>query len=518
MTVDATNTMPIGPRICPKCGQTNEASVLKDSGFCCAHCEFELAHVDVTESGAVRGVFGWVHAVGDVIQERYRIQSVLGKGGFGITYLVDDLRLQGKRRALKEIPEARFDEYEISLLSRLQHPAIPDIVDRFAIDGMVYLVLEFGGARTLRDEGKRLGGRIPLAALVPWARQLSDVLSYLHSQNPPIVHRDLKPENILLDENNRVMLIDFGIAKQIVASEKTRVLGRAISHGFSPPEQVMGTGTDARSDIYALGATFYSLLTGEVPPPAHQRLLEGKTTVPPSKLVPGIPIQIEEALLRALSLNLDQRQQSVTELGLAFENLERAVASDPLRTSRTVFVGEDIQAALRSVPLSNTQVPSLQVTPEKIGVNSQASKRHWITLALAAAILGVSGVGGYFYWSGQDKSPATEAPNVVQAPQGGTTSPPVTTPVQPAPDNMGSAGGSSVSVPQGDPSVPPVPQPVNQAASSILKGYQSGSLGTAPPGHIDVLPIDVPPKPRITGTPTAQPQWTIIPGGAQKTD
>jgi serine/threonine-protein kinase len=110
-------------------------------------------------------------------------------------------------------------------------------------------------------------------------RQLCEVLTYLHTREPPIIHRDLKPENILLDEHERIMLIDFGIAKQSVASELTRTLGRAASHGFSPPEQAMGTGTDQRSDIYSLAATIYFVLTGVVPPAAHERV-SGHELVP----------------------------------------------------------------------------------------------------------------------------------------------------------------------------------------------------------------------------------------------
>src|SRR4029077_6798702 len=118
-----------------------------------------------------------------------------------------------------------------------------------------------------------------------WMRQLCDVLSYLHELDPPVVHRDLKPENILLDERDRIMLIDFGIAKASGDFAVTRTVARSSSHGFSPPEQVLGAGTDERSDVYSLGATMYALLTGKAPPPAHERVA-GSELAPPRSLAP----------------------------------------------------------------------------------------------------------------------------------------------------------------------------------------------------------------------------------------
>jgi len=314
----------VAVRLCPKCSHAAPASELIRSGYRCPACGFELAYLDITVSGSVRGILGWVRREGEVIQDRYRIASVLGRGGFGTTYLVQDMQLSGKRRALKEIPLPLFDEAEAALLSRLDHPSIPDIIDRVVRDGMVYLVLEFGGARTLGSERKRLGGRIPLPTLIPLMHQLCKVLSFLHAQNPPIIHRDLKPDNILLDDQNHVMLIDFGIAKLDDPGEATRTLGRAVSFGFSAPEQITGAGTNQRSDIYSLGATIYFLLTG-TRPPAIDAQLAGKKLEPLSKLVPEIPAALDRAILRALELNPERRQQSIGEFAQVFEELERTV-------------------------------------------------------------------------------------------------------------------------------------------------------------------------------------------------
>jgi serine/threonine protein kinase/predicted RNA-binding Zn-ribbon protein involved in translation (DUF1610 family) len=302
--------------VCPLCGMSNSLEQLQQREYRCSKCNLELAHVDYGPNETIRGIFGWLLPVGEVFQGRYQIKQVLGKGGFGATYLADDLRLAGKRRALKEVPELLFDQYESSLLSRLDHPAIPDIIDHLVANGMQYLVLKFGGSRTLGSERRASPGRrIPLTKLLPWMRQLCEVLTYLHSQQPPVIHRDLKPDNILLNEDDRIMLIDFGIAKE-VSSEHTRASANAVSESFSSPEQVAGTGTDVRADIYSLGATFYALLTGTNPPGSFARL-SGQELVPPSQIVADILPEVEDAIMQALTLKKENRQQSVNEFANA---------------------------------------------------------------------------------------------------------------------------------------------------------------------------------------------------------
>jgi serine/threonine-protein kinase len=300
-------------RPCPRCGAMNALAQLPEQGYTCQQCGFDLAYLDYTATGGVRGVLGWVRVPGSIIHDRYRVQTVLGRGGFGSTYLVSDLRLNGRSRALKEIPPNMFDDQEPMLLSRLEHPGIPDITDRFDCDGLICLVLEFGGSQTLEGKRKEMGGRIPLPQLLPWLCQLCDVLHYLHNRQPPIIHRDLKPGNILLDENDRIRLIDFGIAKIAAPSEATHTLGRAISQGFSSPEQIAGSGTDQRSDIYGLGATVYYLLSGVHPPSLSERI-SNKPLQRLAELVPGIAPEIERAVTQALELNADKRQQSIKEL------------------------------------------------------------------------------------------------------------------------------------------------------------------------------------------------------------
>ncbi len=306
--------------VCPMCGMPNSLEQLQRRDYRCGKCSLEMAHLDVGPNETIRGIFGWLLPVGEVFHDRYQIKQVLGKGGFGATYLVDDLRV-GKHRALKEVPELLFDKYEASLLGRLDHPAIPDIIDNLVANGMRYMVLKFGGSRTLGSERKSSPDRrIPLTKLLPWVRQLCEVLVYLHSQNPPVIHRDLKPDNILLNEDERIMLIDFGIAKEF-SSEHTRASANAVSESFSSPEQVAGTGTDMRADIYSLGATFYALLTGTNPPGAFSRL-SGQELVAPSQIVADMPPEVDNAIMKALNLKKEDRQQSVNEFADALDSGE----------------------------------------------------------------------------------------------------------------------------------------------------------------------------------------------------
>ena len=394
--------------VCPACGTANELDALTKHEYRCSQCNLELAHLDVAANGVIRGIFGWLRGAGDTVENRYQVKSVLGKGGFGATYLVEDLRLSGKRRAIKEVPELLFDEYETTLLSRLNHPSIPDIIDRSTVDGMVYLVLEFGGSRTLGGERKQYPDRrIPLVRLLPWMRQLCEVLIYLHSQDPPIIHRDLKPDNILLDETGRIMLIDFGIAKESNPATMTRTLGRAATHGFSPPEQAMGTGTDERSDIYALAATFYALLTGENPPAAHERVA-GKDLVPPSQIVADLSPQLEATLLQALNLNVNHRQQTMKEFSQVLEVIDSGVQNSTRiaeYTERTVMVGRTTGATgltglhTPSIKLPSGRITSVNEAPSSESLSRQASRRNVIILLSGVSVVFLALLtAAYLFW------------------------------------------------------------------------------------------------------------------------
>ena len=423
--------------ICPRCEQPYLRAALKSPEFKCS-CGLELAYPTLGANGEVIGILGWLLSPGTIVRTRYRVVSMLGRGGFGSTYLVEDLKLSNKRWALKEIPESMYDEHESRILAKLNHPSIPGITDREVADGMVHMVLEFGGSRTLDTVRRSLPDkRIPLRQLAPWVRQLCDVLAYMHAQTPPIVHRDLKPGNILLDDQDRVMLIDFGIAKEAIASEQTRALGRAVTHGFSPPEQAMGSGTDARSDVYALAATIYYVLTNLRPPDARERL-SGVEFEVPSSVVPGVPPAIDRALLQALSLNPNERQQSVQAFGTAFDYDAPTVKTydDAEPRERTTLVGS-VAGAERTGPTSPRS--SLKLGPEGPQViaapsaTARTSTRSLALMAGVAALVALAVAGTYFVMQrGPDKITATTSVAPI-TPSPTVPAPVASTPPPPAP-------------------------------------------------------------------------------------
>ncbi|MBN1148076.1 MAG: serine/threonine protein kinase [Anaerolineales bacterium] len=266
---------------------------------------------------------------GEVLRGRYRISRIIGQGGMGSIYLADDMRLQGRLCALKEVEHDRSlpadslkqarEQFlrEATVLARLDHPNLPKVSDFFSAGGRDYLVMDFvpgKDLRTLMNEARRKGAFLPEHDVLNWANQLMDALAYLHSQKPPILHRDIKPSNLKLTPAGLLKLVDFGLVK-ILASEDvtiTIVQGRGTAL-YTPLEQYGGdTGhTDTRSDIFAFGATLYHLLTNHPPPEARERFLDPDVLTPPRQHNSSLSQSTERAILWAMSLHPDERPQDV---------------------------------------------------------------------------------------------------------------------------------------------------------------------------------------------------------------
>lgn len=264
-----------------------------------------------------------------VLQERYQIETILGIGGMSVVYKGRDLRFKNVYRscAIKEMidrssPDGETRaitlknfEREASLLATLNHPAIPKIYDYFVEGGRIYLILELIEGDNLEDILEGSPGPLEEEQVVQWAVQICDVLSYLHNHRPePIVFRDMKPSNVMITADDRVMLIDFGIARIFEADRKGTMIG---TEGYSPPEQYRGV-AEPRGDIYALGATMHHLLTKQDP------RLETPFTFqerPLSQYNDAISPQLEGVIMKALEYDIRQRWSSAAEMRAALMDL-----------------------------------------------------------------------------------------------------------------------------------------------------------------------------------------------------
>ncbi len=267
---------------------------------------------------------------GTVLRDRYEIFACVGQGGMGAVYRAADLRLDGRVCALKEIrPEptlpsdvqaqAQRQFYrEASTLARLDHPNLPKVSDYFTEEGREYLVMDFVAGRDLRqvlEEELRAGRMLGERRVLSWAEQLCAALSYLHGQDTPVLHRDIKPANVKETPGGLIKLVDFGLVK-LLMTDDTRTITVLQGRGtvaYTPLEQYGGdTGhTDVRSDVYALGATLYHLLTGRPPADAKQRFLYPDSLVLPRSRNPRISPTTERAILAAIAMHPDDRPSTV---------------------------------------------------------------------------------------------------------------------------------------------------------------------------------------------------------------
>lgn len=269
---------------------------------------------------------------GEVLRNRYQIRRIIGQGGMGSIYLADDLRLEGRQCALKEVEHDRSlppemlrqarEQFlrEATVLARLDHPNLPKVSDYFSVNNREYLVMDFvpgKDLRTLMQEAKQSKTFLPESEVLSWANQLADALSYLHHQDPPILHRDIKPGNLKLTPSGLLKLVDFGLVKILATEDVTLTVlqGRGTAL-YIPLEQYGGdTGhTDARSDIYSFGATLYHLLTNTPPMEARERFLQPDIMETPRQINPGISPRTERAILWALNLHPDDRPKDIETL------------------------------------------------------------------------------------------------------------------------------------------------------------------------------------------------------------
>lgn len=259
--------------------------------------------------------------IGTVIDGKYEILKEIGAGGMSTVYLAMDNRLN-KQWAVKEIKKQgknKNDEIvvnsllaEANLMKRLDHPALPRIVDIIDNGITIYVIMDYIEGESLDKILKSFGVQ-PEETVVGWAKQLCDALSYLHSQKPPIIYRDMKPANVMLKPEGNIKIIDFGIAREYKEQNlsDTTVLG---TRGYAPPEQYSGQ-TDARSDIFALGMTMHQLLTGVDP-------RNGEPYAPVRQWNPELSEGIELIIDKCVEPAAENRYQSCADLLYDLEHPE----------------------------------------------------------------------------------------------------------------------------------------------------------------------------------------------------
>jgi serine/threonine-protein kinase len=270
---------------------------------------------------------------GEVLRGRYKIREQVGQGGMGSIYLADDLRLEGRLCALKEVeydralPQRVLEESreqflrEATVLARLDHPNLPKVSDFFSNGPRDYLVMDYVPGKDLRElmlDARRSKSFLDERQVLGWASQLADALNYMHSQDPPIIHRDVKPSNLKITPQGLIKLVDFGLVKILAPEEVTITIiqgqGTAL---YTPLEQYGGddTHTDVRADIYSFAATLYHVLTNDPPVEARKRFLRPDSLIALREINPAITARTERAVLWAMALHPDERPKSMEELG-----------------------------------------------------------------------------------------------------------------------------------------------------------------------------------------------------------
>ena len=263
--------------------------------------------------------------INSVIDDKYEILKLIGQGGMSKVYLAMDKRLN-KQWAVKEVEKNSQDVNnsiivqsviaEANMMKKLDHPALPRIVDIIETPRLIYVVMDYIEGESLNKILEEYGAQSQ-DLVIDWAKQLCKVLEYLHTLNPPIIYRDMKPSNIILQPNGTIKLLDFGIAREYKTNNSADTVSLG-TKGYAAPEQFGGNGqTDSRTDIYCLGVTLYHLITGQNPCDPPYELY------PIRNWNPTLSGGVEKIIQKCTQLNPSDRYQNCTDLFYAFEHYEK---------------------------------------------------------------------------------------------------------------------------------------------------------------------------------------------------
>lgn len=299
-----------------------------------------------------------------LLNNRYRVQSTIAKGGMGAVYLAYDetlhVQVALKENLVETKDSTRQFRREATILAKVRHPNLPRVTDHFTVpDQGQYLVMDYIPGLDLKQRVEREGIISEGEALLIGCT-VCDALSYLHNSDPAIVHRDIKPGNIKLTPTGEVVLVDFGLAK-ITTTGPTTQGAQALTPGFAPPEQY-AQGTDPRSDIYALGATLYAALTNTIPEDGLERLLHDHAIPMVHELNPAVSKETSAVIQKAMSPRREERYQTAIEFKRALET------ANPTLKQWTALSGFQWNKAAASVDKQPSQSPPPQISIPNIQV------------------------------------------------------------------------------------------------------------------------------------------------------
>jgi len=338
-----------------------------------------------------------------LLHKRYQIRENLGQGGMGSVYRATDENLSVdvavKENLFTTEEYARQFRLEAVILANIRHPNLPRVSDHFVIAGEgQYLVMDFIDGEDLRQRMERVG-LLPEDEVIHIGAAMCDALSYLHARKPPILHRDIKPGNVKISPDGHIFLVDFGLAKVFQGNQATTTGARAMTPGYSPPEQYGTARTDTRTDIYSLGATLYAALTGVIPEDGLARAMDNAQLTPLRKRNPDVSRHLAVAIEKAMQVDPGDRFQTADEFKIALLNSksmtqqllgtytvkpppsEAERKSDPSRKTENVLT--------HSTPLGEHAF----VSPRKKQLERERrSRRIWLGAFLAILVAGTLGV------------------------------------------------------------------------------------------------------------------------------
>lgn len=353
-----------------------------------------------------------------LVQGRYRIVRKLGRGGMGAVYEAVDQRL-GITVALKETLSAepsmrRQFEHEARLLASLQHPALPRVTDHFVENNRAFLVMQFIAGVDLARIIAQQPGPFPRDQVIAWADQLLDALIYLHSHDRQVIHRDIKPHNLKLAAGGQIALLDFGLARaKPIETSVTASRGFfGYTRQYAPLEQIEDRRTDPRSDIYALGATLYHLLTGIKPPDALERASavinsEPDPLQPANKIHAAVGPQVAAILGKAMALRPEERYANATDFREALRRVGR-INIGPANVQMSAPAKADSQVEETVVRQKNKTAPRLAMVE---------SQRRFGPAAIAAVLLIVGAVAFAIFYNSQERNSTTANSNAADPPE-----------------------------------------------------------------------------------------------------